>query len=86
MSNARLQARAEAAYLRHPDEDYDGDDYPCEECSGQGHEVDEDTGSTTKCRPCDGSGQMSIEKIRQKHQDDKDYADECRFEQQRDER
>lgn len=76
--SARQWARAEAAYLRHPDEDYDPDHNPCEECHGQGHEVDEDTGCMTRCSPCEGTGQKSLEKIEEEYNDNKEYYAEQR--------
>ena len=80
MSSSRRWASAEAAYHRHPDEDYDPDHNPCEECFGQGHEVDEDTGSMHRCSSCKGTGQISDEKLEQEYEDNKEQAEQQRNE------
>jgi hypothetical protein len=91
-----MWARAEAAYLRHPDEDADEMD-TCQSCEkGKVPNPDYDPSEQDPkmmedkfhdCEECYGSGEINLTAIkRREHQDAKDYADECKFQQQRDKR
>jgi hypothetical protein len=78
--------RAHEAYYRLP-EDRDYEEYQCEDCCGSGsEEPDEDTGLVMKCSSCKGTGHLTDDQIEAKQQDAREYAEECKFEAQRDER
>ena len=94
--STRQWARAEAAYLRHPDEDGDEMD-TCQNCEGgkvpsPDYDPNEQDPAMMEdefcdCEECNGTGEINLSAIaRKKYAEDKEYYAECRFEQQRDER
>jgi len=94
ITNSAAFNRAHDDYYRVPDDD----DYDtCQDCSdGKIPNPDFDPGETSagmmedefcECEECHGTGQINVSAVRRgKARAAKEYADECRFEQQRDEK